>query len=90
MARGSGKIPKWQIELFEAWRDPGFPDHFEYTIKRGKRWGCTESVDTFPKIAKWWREQFQKEPPKPRHPPKRKPAEQIVWGSSGKEARLLV
>ena len=58
MAYRSDKIPKWEMELFEAWADAGFPDHFEYTIQRGKRWGCTESVDKFPEIAKWWREQF--------------------------------
>jgi hypothetical protein len=58
MAHRSDKIPKWQMELFEAWAEAGFPDHFEYTIKRGKRCGCTESVDTFPEIEKWWREEF--------------------------------
>ena len=58
MARNRGAIPKWQIELFEAWADAGFPDHFEYTIKQGKRWGCTERVDAFPDIAKLYREQF--------------------------------
>ena len=82
-------IPKWQIELFEAWTDAGFPDHFEYTIKRGRRWGCTESVDTFPEIAKWWRKQFQKEPPKLPNPPQRKSANGKEWGDTGKDARSL-
>jgi hypothetical protein len=58
MRRRSRKIPKWQIELFEAWADAGFPDHFEHTIKRGRRQGFTERVDAFPENAKWWREQF--------------------------------
>ena len=89
MVREKRVIPKWQIELFEAWANAGFPDHLEYTIKRGKRWGCPESVETFPEIAKWWREQFQKEPPKLPHLPKRKTPDDIAWGSSGKEARLL-
>src|SRR5713226_259205 len=30
------------------------------------------------------------EPPKPPHLPKRKPADDLAWGSSGKQARLLV
>jgi len=46
--------------LFEAWRDAGFPDHFEYTIKRGRRRGFTERVDAFSENAKWWREQFHR------------------------------
>ncbi len=47
MARRSQKIPKWQMKLFEAWADAGFPDHFEYTIMRGRRRGLTERVDAF-------------------------------------------
>ncbi len=58
MAHNKGAIPKWQIELFEAWADAGFPEHFEYTLKRGRRRGFTERVDAFPENAKWWLEQF--------------------------------
>jgi hypothetical protein len=58
MGHRNGKIPEWQIELFEAWADAGFPDHFEYTIKHGRRRGFIERVDAFSENAKLWREQF--------------------------------
>jgi hypothetical protein len=57
MACRIDQIPNWQVELFEAWADAGFPDHFAHTIKRGKRRGFTERVDGFLENAKWWREQ---------------------------------
>jgi hypothetical protein len=55
MARRNKKIPKWQMELLEAWNDAGFPDHFKYTFKKGRMRGQTQSTDAIPEIAQYWR-----------------------------------